>query len=230
MKCVKLTRIWLKHQLVSYSLCQIPKHIWTNLSMDFITCLPHSQGKTVIFVVACRLSKFVHFIAMSHPYTAATVAQQFFINIFIQHGLPRSIVCDRNVIFLSEFWQQLFKLQGVSFNLSSAYHPKSDGQIEVINRTLEMYWRCFTSSRPKEWIKWLLRAEYCYNTSFHCTIKMTPHEAISGDLLFYPTGKELLVIQVRIQNFTVVIKSWKNCNKTSWKLKTEWRLKQKNIE
>lgn len=97
-------------------------------------------------------------IAWSHPFTTPIVAQQFFINIFRQHGLPRSIACDRDAVFLSEFWQQLFKLLGVSFNLS-AYHPESDRETEVINRTLAMYLRYLTSSRPKEWMKWLSWAD-----------------------------------------------------------------------
>lgn len=93
--------------------------------------------------------------AWSHPFTTPIVAQQFFINIFRQHGLPRSIACVRDAIFLSEFWRQLFKLRGASFNLPSAYHPESDMQTEVINRTLAMYLCNLTSSRPKEWMKWL---------------------------------------------------------------------------
>ena len=91
--------------------------------MDFIDGLPTSQGKTIIFVVVDRLSKYAHFIPISHPYTAVSVAHVFFDNIFKLHGMPRTIVCDRDSAFTSEFWKEMFRLNGKSFNFSSAYHP-----------------------------------------------------------------------------------------------------------
>lgn len=120
--------------------------------MDFIDGLPLSQGKTTIFVVMDRLSKYAHFVPISHPYTAVGVAQVFFEQIFRLHGVPQSIICDRDVAFTSAFWKELFLLQGTHFNFTSSYHPQIDGQIEVVNRTLEMYLCCFTGTRPKEWV------------------------------------------------------------------------------
>ena len=95
--------------------------------MDFIDGLPSSAGKTTIFVVVDRLSKNAHFISISHPYTAVSLAQCFFDNIFKLHGMPRSIVCDRDPIFTSLFWKELFRLNETSFNFSSAYHAQIDG-------------------------------------------------------------------------------------------------------
>ncbi len=91
--------------------------------MDFIDGLQNSRGKTTIFVVVDRLSKYVHFIAISHPYMAVSIAQVFFKNSFKLHGMPKSIVCDRDPAFTSHFWIELFRLQGTSFNFSSVYHP-----------------------------------------------------------------------------------------------------------
>lgn len=117
----------------------IPEAIWSDLSTDFIDGLPSSSGKTVIFVVVDRLSKAAHFVALQHPYNALTVAQAFLDNVFKLHGCPKSIISDRHSLFLCEFWKELFSLQGVSLQFSSAYHPQSDGQTEIVNRCLQTY-------------------------------------------------------------------------------------------
>lgn len=137
------------------NLSQFLLQVWTDISMDFIDGLPKSSGKTTIFVIVDRLSKFAHFIPISHPYTATTIAQIFFDQIFKLYGMPQSVVCDRDPTFTSLFWRELFRLQGTSFNFSSSYHPQTDGQTEVVNRTVEMYLRCFTSHNQKEWVRWI---------------------------------------------------------------------------
>jgi transposase InsO family protein len=101
--------------------------------MDFITGLPKSEGKTTIMVVVDRLTKYSHFFALSHPFTAADIAQVFLDNIYKLHGLHLSIVSDRDVIFTSKFRKGIMKKLGVKLNYSSAYHPQSDGQTERVN-------------------------------------------------------------------------------------------------
>jgi hypothetical protein len=152
----------------------IPEHVWSDISMDFIDGLPSSYGRTTIFVVVDRLSKYGHFTPLKHPYTAAQVAQTFFEVIFKLHG------CDRDPVFTGIFWRELFRLRGTKFNFSSAYHPQTDGQTEVVNHTIEMYLRCFTSSSPKQWAKWLPWVEYCYNTGYHSATKWTPFQIVYG--------------------------------------------------
>ncbi|GAU25204.1 hypothetical protein TSUD_151040 [Trifolium subterraneum] len=158
----------------------IPSQVWEDVAMDFITGLPLSHGYTVILVVIDRLTKYAHFIPLKTDYTSKIVAEAFMHHIVKLHGMPKSIVSDRDKVFTSNFWQQLFKLQGTSLAMSSAYHPQSDGQSEVLNRTLELFLRCFTFNNPKAWYKALSWSEFWYNTAFQTSIGMTPFKALYG--------------------------------------------------
>nr|GFA33517.1 hypothetical protein [Tanacetum cinerariifolium] len=104
-------------------------------------------------VMVDRLSKYAHFIALQHPFTATTITQVFLDNMYKLHMLPESIISDKD---------------------------KTDGQTEVVNRCLECYLRCMTSEKPKEWVQWLALAKFWYNTNFHTAIQTTPYEAVYG--------------------------------------------------
>eukprot|EP00268_Persea_americana_P008229 TRINITY_DN13177_c0_g1_i1.p1 TRINITY_DN13177_c0_g1~~TRINITY_DN13177_c0_g1_i1.p1 ORF type:complete len:356 (-),score=41.18 TRINITY_DN13177_c0_g1_i1:3103-4170(-) len=160
--------------------------------MDFVESMPLSAGYSVIMVVVDRLSKYAHFVPLKHPYTALSVAQAFVREIFRLHGVPKSIVSDRDRVFLSSVWKNLFQLQGTKLCMSSRYHLQSDGQTEVVNRILEQYLRCFASDQPKKWVEWIPWAEYSYNSTPHSATKLTPFEAVYGlpptTLLYYILG------------------------------------------
>ena len=133
----------------------IPDKPWTTMSMDFVVGLPKSQRMNVVVVGVDRLTKYVHFMGLSHPYSTAKTTALFAQHVFKLHGIPNSIVSDRDPIFTAKFWAELFKLQGVQLAMSSVYHPQSNGQIEVVNKSLEHYLRSFFANNPTKWAKWL---------------------------------------------------------------------------
>ena len=148
--------------------------------MDFIEVLPKSDSKEVIFVAVDRLTKYSQFFSLSHPFTAYTVAIVFLDNIYKLHGLPESIISERDAIFVSNFLQELFKLLGTELKMSTAYHPQTVGQTERVNACLETYLRCMVGHKPKSWSQWLPLAEWWFNTHYHSRMKMSPFQALYG--------------------------------------------------
>ncbi|WVZ78975.1 hypothetical protein U9M48_026610 [Paspalum notatum var. saurae] len=158
----------------------IPNGAWQDISMDFIEGLPKSEGFNAILVVVDRFTKFAHFIAIKHPYTAQVIARCILDNVVRLHGLPKSIVSDRDPVFVSHFWQELFRLYDAKLNLSTAYHPQTDGQTERVNQSLKMYLRCAVHNSPHSWKKWLSLAELWYNSAFHSALGSSPFQALYG--------------------------------------------------
>jgi len=136
----------------------IPAGVWEDLSMDFITHLPSSHGFTVILVIVDRYSKGVHLGALPTGFSAFKVASLFLELVCKHHGFPRSIVSDRDPVFLSSFWKELFRLSGTRLRMSTAYHLQTDGQTEVMNRVLEQYLRSFVHSQQTSWYRYLALA------------------------------------------------------------------------
>jgi hypothetical protein len=158
----------------------VPTAIWSDLGLDFVEALPRVGGKSVILTVVDRFSKYCHFIPLAHPYTAESVAQAFFKEIVRLHGVPQSLVSDRDVVFTSTFWKELMRLLGTKLHMTTAFHPQSDGQTEAANRVIVMYLRCFTGDRPRQWIRWLPWAEYVYNTAYQTSLRDTPFRVVYG--------------------------------------------------
>lgn len=157
----------------------VPSGSWQVVTMDFIEGLPRSGVYNCILVVVDKFSKFAHFIGLSRPFTAASVAKAFLDNVYKLHGLPLAIISDRDRVFTSCFWQTLFSLAGVELKMSSAYHPRIDGQMERVNQCLETYLRCFVHACPKKWSQWLSVAEIWYNLN-HSALDRSPFEVLYG--------------------------------------------------
>lgn len=158
----------------------IPDEAWQGISIDFVEGLPKSSNKEVIMVVVGRLTKYAHFLPLAHPYIVEMVADLFMENIYKFHGLPRCIVSDRDKVFTCKFWQTLFKSMQVKLNLSSAYHPQTDGQTEKVNQCIKGYLRCMVFQKPKAWAKWLHLAKWWYNTNYHSSLRCTLFQALYG--------------------------------------------------
>lgn len=94
--------------------------------------------------------------------------------------MPKDVISDRDPTFISEVWKELFRVHGVDLKRSTTYHPQTDGQTDVTNKTLETYLRCMVAETPTSWRKCLGLAEWWYNTTFHSAIQATLYEIICG--------------------------------------------------
>lgn len=158
----------------------IPSRPWGSISMDFVVELPPSKEMTTILVVVDRLTKMAHFIPTKGVPTAEKTAELMIREVFRLHGIPDNVVSDRGVQFTSKFWRSFCMSLGVTVNLSSAFHPQSNGQTERTNQTLEQYLRCFVSYLQDDWVDYLPTAEFAYNNSKHSSTSLSPFYVNSG--------------------------------------------------
>jgi hypothetical protein len=133
----------------------IPSQCWEEVSMDFITGLPKSEGNIVIMVIVDRLTKYTHFSALSHPFKANTISTAFMETVQKLHDSPNIIVSDEDPIFTGHFWTKVFSCLGTQLAHSSSYHPQSYGQTKIVNKCLEGYLCFFVSDKQTQWFKWL---------------------------------------------------------------------------
>ncbi|GJX38572.1 putative reverse transcriptase domain-containing protein [Tanacetum coccineum] len=182
-KCLTCARVKAEHQRPSGLLVQpeIPEWKWDNITMDFITKLPRSsQGFDTIWVIVDRLTKSAHFLPIRENDPLDKLARLYLNRIVARHGIPASIICDRDGRFTSNFWRSFQKALGTDICMSTAYHPETDGQSERTIQTLEDMLRACVIDFGKGWVKHLPLAEFSYNNSYHASIKAAPYEALYG--------------------------------------------------
>ncbi|XP_052188792.1 uncharacterized protein LOC127799098 [Diospyros lotus] len=194
--CRKAKSKVLPHGL--YKPLPVPNEPWVDISMDFVLGLPRSRrGMDSIFVVVDRFSKMAHFIPCHKTDDATHVADLFFKEIVRLHGVPKSIVSDRDTKFLSYFWKVLWGKIGTKLLFSTAYHPQTDGKTEVVKRTLTQLLRTVIQKNLKNWEDCLPFIEFAYNRSVHSSTKYSPFEIVYGfnpltplDLLPLPVNEK----------------------------------------
>ncbi|GJU48884.1 putative reverse transcriptase domain-containing protein [Tanacetum coccineum] len=182
-KCLTCAKVKIEYQKPSGLLVQpeIPQWKWENITMDFVTKLPRTAaGQDTIWVIVDRLTKSAHFLPMREDDTLEKLTRQYLKEVVSKHGVPVSIISDRDGKFTSHFWKSLHKALGTRLDMSTAYHPETDGQSERTIQTLEDMLRACVLDFGKGWDKYLPLVEFSYNNSYHTSIKAAPFKALYG--------------------------------------------------
>ncbi|GJR55551.1 putative reverse transcriptase domain-containing protein [Tanacetum coccineum] len=154
---------------------------WENITMDFVTKLPKTtSGQDTIWVIVDRLTKSAHFLPMKETDSMEKLTRQYLKEVVSRHGVPVSIISDRDSKFTSHFWKSLNEALGTQLDMSTAYHPQTDGQSERTIQTLEDMLRACVMDFGKGWDRHLPLIEFSYNNSYHTSIKAAPFEALYG--------------------------------------------------
>ena len=161
----------------------IPQQPWKDISMDFVTGLPVSEGNNAILVVACRLSKQRHYIpcyASEEGTTAEATAQLLLRHVWKHHGLPSTIVSDRGPQFIAQVWKDICAKLQIQTKLSTAFHPETDGQTERLNAEMERYLRAYIDYLQSDWTVYLCMAEFAANALPSSATQVSPFFANQG--------------------------------------------------
>ncbi|GJU78537.1 putative reverse transcriptase domain-containing protein [Tanacetum coccineum] len=182
-KCLTCAKVKAEHQRPSGLLVQpkIPEWKWDNNTMDFVTKLPKSlQGYDTIWVIMDRLTKSAIFTLMRETDPMDKLGRIYLKEVVTRHGILVLIIGDRDLRFASNFWRSLQNALGTNLDMSTAYHPQTDGQSESTIQTLKDMLRACVIDFGKGWVNHLPLVEFSYNNSYHASIKAAPLEALYG--------------------------------------------------
>ena len=215
-KCLVCQQVKAKRQK-PFGLLQplpIPEWKWELITMDFVFKLPPTtQRHDDIWVVVDRLTKSAHFLPIREKFSPHKLAELFMNNIVSLHGVTVSIISDRDPRFTSRFWKRLMKELGVRLNLSTAFHPQTDGQSERTIQTLEDMLRSCVLKFKGHWNEHLPFPEFTYNNSYHSSIEMSPYEELYGKqcrtpLCWNETGERKLlgleIVQTKMDKVNII--------------------------
>ncbi|GKA57993.1 reverse transcriptase domain-containing protein, partial [Tanacetum coccineum] len=182
-KCLTCLKVKTEHQRPSGLLQQpeIPVWKWEGIVMDFVTkLLRTSCGHDTIWVIVDRLTKSAHFLPMREDYKMERLARLYLNEIVARHGVPISIILDHDSRFTSRFWQSMQEVLGTRLDMSTAYHPQTDGQSECTIQTLKDMLRACVLDFRGSWDVHLPLVEFSYNNSYHSSVRCAPFEALYG--------------------------------------------------
>ncbi|GJT47340.1 putative reverse transcriptase domain-containing protein [Tanacetum coccineum] len=182
-KCLTCAKVKAERQKPSGLLQQpeISEWKWEKITMDFVSGLPRTpSGYDSIWVIVDRLTKSAHFLPMKKTDNIEKLAQLYLKEIVCKHGVPMSIISDRDSLFTSRFWKSLQEAVGTQLDMSTAYHPETDSQSDRTIQTLEDMLRACVIDFGNSWDRHLPLVEFSYNNSYHASIKAAPFEALYG--------------------------------------------------
>ncbi|GJT51925.1 RNA-directed DNA polymerase [Tanacetum coccineum] len=170
-----------------YTPLSVPVAPWEDVSLDFVLGLPRTQrAKDSVMVVVDRFSKMAYFVPCSKTFNASQVARLYFVEIMKLHGVSKTLTFDRDVKFVSHFWRTLWTHLGSKLQFSSSYHPQTNGQTKVVNRSLGNLLRSLIRNNAKHWDLILPQAEFAYNRLVNRTTRKSPFEVVYGQNLITP--------------------------------------------
>ena len=190
-KCYTCQKVKAEHQRPSGLIqpLKIPEWKWENIAMDFIVGLPRTKsGHDAIWVIIDRLTKSAHFLPINEKSSRDKLVYLYVREIVLRYGVPVSIVSNRDPRFNSRFWKQFQESLGTKLNMSTAYHPQTDGQSERTIQTIEDMLRSCAIDFAGSWDDHLPLIEFSYNNSYHSSIGMPPYEALYGRKCRSPTN------------------------------------------
>ena len=189
-KCYTCQKVKAEHQRPSGLIqpLEIPEWKWEHIAMDFVVGLPRTKANhEAIWVIIDRLTKSAHFLPINERFSLDKLVHLYLKEIVMRHGVPVSIVSDRDPRFNSRFWKKFQECLGTRLNMSTAYHPRSDGQSERTIQTIEDMLRVCAIDFEGNWDDHVPLIEFAYNNSYHSSIGMPPYEALYGRKCRSPT-------------------------------------------
>jgi len=154
---------------------EVPYAPWDSISMDFITDLPLSDGHDSIWIIVDRFTKMAHFVPLkSDAKKAPDLARIFLREVWRLHGLPSTIISDRDARFTSKFWETITGILKIKRGMSTAFHPQTDGQTKRVNQSIEPYLHTFCNYEQNNWSEMLPMGEYAYNNSVTTATGLSP--------------------------------------------------------
>ncbi|KAG8501005.1 hypothetical protein CXB51_003048 [Gossypium anomalum] len=238
-RCLICQQVKAEHQVPSGLLqpVVVPEWKWDRVTIDFVTGLPFTpRKKDAVWVVIDKLTKSAHFIPVRMDFSLDKLAELYISEIVRLHGVPLSIISDRDPRFTSRFWKKLQKALGTKLSFSTAFHPQTDGQSEKVIQVLEDMLRCCVLEFQGSWEKYLPLVEFAYNNSYQSSLKMAPYEALYGRKcctpLYWTELKENQIYKVDLVKETEEkVKIIRDCLKAaSDRQKSYADLKKKEIE